>query len=121
MFRQKRAKPSPLACRMYTTEKHGGKIMEEIYDIGTLKDNPVALHHLAQLLDPLDIGANPNWDQKSECYQALLKVCNSLWANMPPVVVYDYRDPDDPKTWGKFGPPPPASSNSRQKHFSLYA
>ena len=81
---------------------------KQFYDIGKLKDDPVALHRLAQKLDPLDIGMDSAWDENSEVYQVLWKLCNSLWANMPPVVVYDFRDPDDPSTWGNFGAPPVA-------------
>ena len=80
--------------------------MDELYDIGTLKNDPAGLHYLAQRLHPLGIGECGFWDVNSECYKALLKICNSLWANMPPVVVYDYRDPDDSSTWGEFGAPP---------------
>lgn len=82
--------------------------MEQLYDIGKLKNDPQALYEVALKFDPMDIPGDGLWDTESECFKALMRICNSLWGNLPPVVVFDFRDPDDPMTWGDFGAPPDA-------------
>lgn len=75
----------------------------ETYDIGALKDHPVQLYDLAKIVgDILEI-ISP--ETSPEIWNVLHKVNFSLWSNLPPVITIDFRDPDDPNTWGEFGPP----------------
>ena len=74
------------------------------YDIGELKNSPDVLYDLA-------VKVSAVLDTVSDCpgaevLQVLQNVRNSLWSNLPPVVMIDLRDPDDPSTWGEYGEPP---------------
>lgn len=77
---------------------------DRLYDIGDLKDNPDALYDLAVKFSAF-FECRPD-HQTAEIWQVLQKVSDSLWGNLPPVVVIDFRDPDDPATWGNCGAPP---------------
>lgn len=77
---------------------------ETLFDIGDLKDSPDALYDLAVRFSAVfECSAD---HQTAEIWEVLEKVNRSLWGNLPPVVVIDMRDPDDPATWGEFGSPP---------------
>lgn len=76
----------------------------EMYDIGDLKDDPVRLYDLAiQFHQFFQCRSS---DETAEIWHVLQRVSNTLWGNLPPVVVIDFRDPDDPATWGSCGAPP---------------
>lgn len=75
-----------------------------MYDIGDLKDDPEALYDMAIRFDQF-FQMRADW-QTAEIWHVLQRVSNSLWGNLPPVVVIDFRDPDDPSTWGEWGAPP---------------
>lgn len=78
-----------------------------MYDIGDLKDNPEQLYDMAiRFQQFFETRAE---HQTAEIWHVLQKVSNSLWGNLPPVVVIDFRDPDDPSTWGEFEGCPDAS------------
>ena len=77
---------------------------ETLYDIGDLKSNTVKLYDLAVMFSAF-FDSFPE-DSTLELWHVLLRVQESLWSNLPPVVVIDFRDPDDPNTWGEFGKPP---------------
>lgn len=77
--------------------------MNDLYDIGDLKDDPTRLYDMAVQFEQFFQCRTP--DQTAEIWLVLEKVNNSLWRNLPPVVMIDFRDPDDPETWGDFGPP----------------
>lgn len=77
---------------------------ELLYDIGDLKNHPDVLYDLAVKFSAFfECRAD---HQTAEIWQVLQKVSDSLWGNLPPVVVLDFRDPDDPATWGDCGAPP---------------
>lgn len=84
---------------------------DRLYDIGDLKDNPEALYDLAVKFSAF-FECRPE-HQTAEIWQVLQKVSDSLWGNLPPVVVIDFRDPDDPLTWGEFGEPPGLPTSTR--------
>lgn len=75
---------------------------EKLYDIGQLKQKPDALYDLAVLVSAL---VPYDWDEQSEIYQVFRKLHCSLWGHLPQVVMHDFRDPEDPLTWGEFGCP----------------
>lgn len=82
-----------------------------LYDIGDLKDSPDALYDLAVRFSAVfECRAD---HQTAEIWEVLEKVSRSLWGNLPPVVVIDFRDPDDPATWGDFGRPPDLPTTTR--------
>ena len=76
----------------------------EMYDIGDLKDDLEQLYDMAVCFDQFFGSRLPN--QTAEIWLVLEKIRNTLWGNVPPVVVIDFRDKDDPNTWGSFGAPP---------------
>lgn len=77
---------------------------DQLYDIGDLKNHPDALYDLAVKFSAVfECRAD---HQTAEIWQVLQKVSDSLWGNLPPVVVIDFRDPEDPATWGECGAPP---------------
>ena len=78
--------------------------MENLYDLGDLKNDPQRLYDIAMGFRQFFGDVRP-WNASGEIWDVLEKVNNSLWANIPPVVIFDFRDPDDPDTWGDFGPP----------------
>lgn len=80
------------------------KQSERLYDIGDLKNHPDMLYDLAVKFSAVFECRTD--DQTSEIWKVLERVSKSLWGNLPPVVVIDFRDPDDPNTWGDFGRPP---------------
>lgn len=85
---------------------------ELLYDIGDLKNHPDALYDLAVKFSAVfECRAD---HQTAEIWQVLQKVSDSLWGNLPPVVVIDFRDPDDPATWGDCGAPPGLPTSTRQ-------
>lgn len=73
------------------------------FDIGDLKNDPERLYALAIGFHQFYPGFDP--DDTTELGQVLAAVDRSLWGNLPPVLVVDFRDPDDPNTWGSFGAP----------------
>lgn len=75
-----------------------------MYDIGDLKDDPERLYDMAVKFSQF-FDMRPE-HETAEIWYVLQRISNSLWGNLPPVVVIDFRDPDDPGTWGEFGPPP---------------
>lgn len=81
--------------------------MYDMYDIGDLKDDPWRLYDMATKFHQFFECRDPK-TETAEIWLVLEKVSNSLWGNLPPVIVIDFRDPDDPSTWGDFGAPPPA-------------
>lgn len=87
------------------------KRSDRLYDIGDLKDNPDALYDLAVKFSAF-FELRPE-HETAEIWQVLQKVSDSLWGNLPPVVVIDFRDPDDPATWGDFGRPPDLPTTTR--------
>ena len=67
--------------------------MHDMYDIGDLKNRPDELYDWAIKFDAL-IG--PCYDPDgAEIWQVLRKIHNSLWGNLPQVVMIDMRDPDE--------------------------
>lgn len=76
----------------------------KLYDIGDLKNDPWKLYNLATRFH--DFFPMRGDDQTAEIWLVLERVAHSLWDNLPPVVTIDFRDPDDPSTWGDFGAPP---------------
>lgn len=84
---------------------------DRLYDIGDLKDNPDALYDLAVKFSAFfECRAE---HQTAEIWEVLERISKSLWGNLPPVVVIDFRDPDDPATWGEFGEPPRLPTTTR--------
>lgn len=81
-----------------------------MYDIGDLKNDPEQLYDLAVKFS-LFFELRPA-HQTAEIWQVLERVSRSLWGNLPPVIVLDFRDPDDPQTWGKYGAPPGIPQNT---------
>ena len=77
---------------------------DRLYDIGDLKNDPVRLYDLAVHFSDFYECRTSSGD--AELWEVLSRVNESLWGNLPPVVVIDFRDPGDPATWGKFGEPP---------------
>lgn len=77
--------------------------IDRLYDIGDLKNQPDRLYDLALQFSMVYQGFCVD---DAEIFTVLKKVHDSLWGNLPPVVVIDFRDPDDPLTWGEFGKPP---------------
>ena len=75
-----------------------------MYDIGDLKNDPERLYDMCVRFSQFFQTRSKN--QTAEIWYVLEKVNNSLWGNLPPVVIMDYRDPDDPNTWGEYGEPP---------------
>ena len=84
---------------------------DRLYDIGDLKDNPDSLYDLAVKFSAF-FELRPE-HETAEIWQVLQKVSDSLWGNLPPVVVIDFRDPGDPATWGEFGEPPSLPTRTR--------
>ena len=79
------------------------KRSDRLYDIGDLKNHPDALYDLAVKFSAVfEYRAD---HQTAEIWEVLECVSKSLWGNLPPVVVIDFRDPDDPSTWGGVGEP----------------
>ncbi len=76
--------------------------MKELYDLGVLKNDPVQLYNMAINFQQFFGEIRPPW-AVGEIWDVLEKVNNSLWVNLPPVITIDFRDPDDPNTWGDFG------------------
>lgn len=74
------------------------------YDIGDLKNDPERLYDMAVQFQQFFQCRTA--DQTAEVWHVLERVSNSLWGNLPPVLVLDFRDPDDPATWGDCGTPP---------------
>lgn len=74
---------------------------DRLYNIGNLKDDPAALYDMAVAFS--QFFEYRMKDQSTEIWQVLERVNKRLWSNLPPVVVIDLRDPDDPSTWGEFG------------------
>ena len=73
-----------------------------MYDIGDLKEHPAQLYEMAvQFSQFFECRLE---HQTAEIWHVLQKVSDSLWGNLPPVVVIDYRDPDDSATWGVWVP-----------------
>lgn len=66
--------------------------MDTAYDIGNMRDNPVALYDLCIFI--MECEDRFVWDVDSECYKAFHAVVNSLWSALPPVITIDLRDPD---------------------------
>ena len=79
--------------------------MKTFYDLGKLKNDPEQLYDIAIKFQQFYGGLCPP-DEGGEIWDILNKVNQSLWVHLPPVVMIDLRDPDDPQTWGDFGPPP---------------
>lgn len=79
--------------------------MEKMYDLGDLKNEPDKLYDMAIGFNYV-FGDCPPLGRKGEIWEVLACIQNTLWNNLPPVVTIDFRDPDDPNTWGEFGPPP---------------
>lgn len=77
----------------------------DFYDIGDLKDDPWRLYDMAVKFSQFFECCAEH--QTAEIWLILEKVSNSLWGNLPPVITIDFRDPDDPSTWGDFGSPTP--------------
>lgn len=77
---------------------------KSMYDIGDLKNDPVQLYDLAVRFSQFFETRSEH--QSAEIWSVLEGVSRSLWGNLPPVLVIDFRDPDDPLTWGKCGSPP---------------
>ena len=77
---------------------------DRLYDIGDLKNHPDTLYDLAVKFSAF-FECRTEY-QTAEIWEVLERVSKSLWSNLPPVVVIDFRDPDDPATWGDFGRPP---------------
>ena len=77
---------------------------KDMYDIGDLKNDPWKLYDMATKFSQFFDMRSP--DETAEIWYVLQKVSNSLWGNLPPVLVIDFRDEDDPNTWGSFGAPP---------------
>lgn len=75
-----------------------------MYDIGDLKNDPERLYDMAVRFEQF-FECRLEY-QTAEIWEVLQKVSNSLWGNLPPVIVMDFRDPDDPATWGDYGAPP---------------
>lgn len=75
-----------------------------MYDIGDLKNDPDRLYHMAVCFSQFISGISPGDD--GELATVFDSVNRSLWGNLPPVLVLDFRDPDDPNTWGNYGAPP---------------
>lgn len=78
---------------------------EHMYDIGDLKNHPVELYDLAVKFSQFFEGQPPLGTGPAEIWDVLQCVSASLWGNLPPVFVVDFRDPEDPSTWGEYGPP----------------
>lgn len=87
-----------------------------MYDIGDLKNDPEQLYDLAVMFRQFFECRTS--DQSAEIWEVLERVSASLWGNLPPVLTIDFRDPDDPKTWGEFGPPCSASEANKAGTFS---
>lgn len=81
-----------------------------MYDIGDLKDDPEQLYDLAVKFSQF-FEMRPD-HQTAEIWHVLERVSHSLWGNLPPVIVLDFRDPEDPQTWGKYGAPPSIPQNT---------
>ena len=79
-------------------------MQNDLYEIGDLKNSPDALYDMAVKFRQFFECRPP--EETAEIWLVLEKVGRSLWANLPPVVMIDFRNPDDPETWGDFGPPP---------------
>lgn len=84
---------------------------ERLYDIGDLKNHPDTLYDLAVKFSAV-FECRTEY-QTAEIWEVLERVSKSLWGNLPPVVVIDFRDPDDPNTWGEFGRPPDLPTTTR--------
>lgn len=81
-----------------------------MYDIGDLKNDPGQLYDMAVKFSQFfEMCAD---HQAAEIWHVLERVSRSLWGNLPPVIVLDFRDPDDPQTWGKYGAPPSIPQNT---------
>ena len=83
---------------------------QPMYDIGDLKDHPEQLYDLAVKFSQFFEMRLDN--QNAEIWQVLERVSHSLWGNLPPVIVIDFRDPDDHQSWGKYGAPPSIPQNA---------
>ena len=70
----------------------------QYYDIGDLKDDPWQLYDMAVKFSQFFQCRSEH--QTAEIWLVLEKVNNTLWGNLPPVITIDFRDPDDPATWG---------------------
>lgn len=82
-----------------------------MYDIGDLKDQPDRLYDMAVKFSQFFEMRSDH--ETAEIWYVLQRISNSLWGNLPPVVTIDFRDPDDPDTWGDFGKPPNLPTSSR--------
>lgn len=83
---------------------------QPMYDIGDLKNDPEQLYDMAVKFSQF-FEMRPD-HQSAEIWHVLERVSRSLWGNLPPVIVLDFRDPDDPQTWGKYGAPPSIPQNT---------
>lgn len=68
------------------------EMSEQMYDIGSLRENPNRLYDICTFLLICDDALT--WDRNSECYKVFHAVVNSLWGALPPTVTIDQRDPD---------------------------
>ena len=75
-----------------------------MYDIGDLREDPERLYDMAVKFSQFFEMRSEH--QTAEIWHVLERVSRSLWGNLPPVIVLDFRDPNDPQTWGKYGAPP---------------
>ena len=83
---------------------------QPMYDIGDLKDHPEQLYDMAVKFSQFFEMRLDN--QNAEIWHVLERVSHSLWGNLPPVIVIDFRDPDDHQSWGKYGAPPSIPQNA---------
>ena len=81
-----------------------------MYDIGDLKNDPERLYVMAVKFS--QVFEMRSEHQTAEIWLVLERVSHSLWGNLPPVIVLDFRDPDDHQTWGKYGAPPSTPQNT---------